>query len=502
MNNSNYTGYKSRWILLGALAVAFLFASIYTFDSKLALLGDNASYYSLGKSIAQGEGYVDISKISKSPNNHYPPGYPVIISTFLIFSESIVAIKVLNEIFLAALLWLVFLLVTKISESYILGFVITLTAIFNSHLLFYSSLIMSEIPYMFFSLLAIYFYGRINFEGNYWKDKNWIIVVLATIMAYYVRSLGIALLAGFCLHMLLNKRIKLMGAFISAFVIGALPWFIRGQSMGGASYMNQLKLINPYNPGLGDASMSDFIDRVLNNFSRYVTREIPDSIFTFGPDYRAPISGATWVFGLILLILIGYGIYKTNKYRWTLVGYLLGTFGILMIWPEVWIGVRFIVPIIPILFFGLFNGILQLKRSMAEKSALQYLGLGLLLITASSFVKLHETAKAPFPPAWQRYFEVAQWMKNNENGKVVGCGKPSLFYTYAGDNFTMRYKFTQDAAELLAHLERQKVDYVVIDQVYGNTLQYLLPAVRQYPNRFEQVLHLKNPDTFLLKFKR
>ena len=90
----------------------------------------------------------------------------------------------------------------------------------------------------------------------------------------------------------------------------------------------------------------------------------------------------------------------------------------------------------------------------------------------------------------------------NENGKVVSCGKPSLFYTYAGDNYTMRYQFTQDATELIAHLERQQVDYVVIDQVYGNTLQYLLPAVRQYPNRFEQILHLKNPDTFLLKFKR
>ncbi len=502
MDNSNYLGYKSRWIFLGVLSLAFLFATIYTFDSKLALLGDNASYYSLGKSIAQGEGYVNISKITKSPNNHYPPGYPAIISTLLIFSDSIVAIKILNEIFLAGSLWLVFLLVSKISESYILGFVITFVAIFNSHLLFYSSLIMSEIPYMFFSLLAIYFYGQINFEANYWKDKNLIVVVLSTIIAYYVRSLGIALLAGFCLHMLFNKRFKLMAAFIGSFVIGALPWFIRGQSLGGASYMNQLKLINPYNPGLGDASMSDFIDRALNNFSRYVTREIPDAFLTFGPDYRAPISGGAWLLGIGLLVFIGYGIYKTNKYRWTLIGYLLGTFGILMIWPDVWIGVRFIVPIIPILFFGLFNGILHLKKSVSHRPAIQYSGLIILLFSASSFTKLHDTAKSPFPPAWQRYFEVAQWMKNNENGKVVSCGKPSLFYTYAGDNYTMRYQFTQEASELIAHLERQQVDYVVIDQVYGNTLQYLLPAVRQYPDRFEQVLHLKNPDTFLLKFKR
>lgn len=502
MDNSTYIGFKSRWIFLGVLAVAFLFAAIYTFDSKLALLGDNASYYSLGKSIAQGEGYVDILKISKSPNNHYPPGYPVIISTFLIFSDSIVAIKILNELFLAASLYLVFLLVTKISKSYILGFLITFISVFNSHLLFYSSLIMSEVPYMFFSLLAIYFYCRIDFESNYWKDKNLIVVALSTIIAYYVRSLGIALLAGFCLHMLLNKRFKLMGAFIGSFVVGALPWFIRGQKMGGASYMNQLKMINPYNPGLGEATMSDFIDRALNNFSRYVTREIPDSILTFGPDYRAPISGGAWLLGIILLIVIGYGIYQTNKYRWTLIGYLLGTFGILMIWPDVWIGVRFIVPIVPILLFGLLNGILSIKESFKMKPAIQYSGLILLLFTASSFNTLHKSAKTPFPPAWQRYFEVAQWIKNNETGKVVGCGKPALFYTYAGENFTMRYKFTQDADELIAHLERQKVDYVVIDQVYGNTLQYLLPAVRQYPNRFEQVLHLKNPDTFLLKFKR
>ena len=49
-------------------------------------------------------------------------------------------------------------------------------------------------------------------------------------------------------------------------------------------------------------------------------------------------------------------------------------------------------------------------------------------------------------------------------------------------------------------LERRKVDYVVIDQVYGNTLRYLLPVVRTHPEKFEMVRHLKNPDTFLLKF--
>ena len=68
------------------------------------------------------------------------------------------------------------------------------------------------------------------------------------------------------------------------------------------------------------------------------------------------------------------------------------------------------------------------------------------------------------------------------------------------NKYTVRYKFA-DPQDLITHLESSNVEYVVIDQVYGNTLRYLLPAVRQNPERFQQVYHLQNPDTYLLKFK-
>ena len=102
----------------------------------------------------------------------------------------------------------------------------------------------------------------------------------------------------------------------------------------------------------------------------------------------------------------------------------------------------------------------------------------------------------------KNYFSMAKWVNRNlDDGVVVSCGKPALFYLEA-ETFTMRYKFAQNPAELIKDLEEKKVDYVVVDQVYGNTFRYLVPAIRQYPNRFEQVLHLQNPDTYLLKFKR
>ncbi|HNP20168.1 MAG TPA: phospholipid carrier-dependent glycosyltransferase [Fulvivirga sp.] len=492
------------YIYIIILAVAFVAAYGFTFDSKQALLGDNASYYSLGKALAQGEGYVNISRITKSPNNHYPPGYPAIISTVLIFTDSIVAVKLLNGLLFGLSIGLIYLLVFRLTESRASAFVISLMAILNSHLLFYSSLMMSEVPFMFFSLLSIYFYTKIDIEKAFWRDKYLIGAILTMIIAYYIRSLGIALLAGFFLHWLFKKGWKYMAISLTAFVLAALPWFLRGQKLGGGSYMKQLQMINPYNPGLGQADMGDFMDRMINNFTRYFTREIPDTIFTFSPKYNTPLTGSDWFIGLLILVLIGFGIYKLKSYRLLIAGYLLGTLAILMIWPDVWIGVRFIVPIIPLFLMAFVNGFVQLIKVIRKNisAPVYYAPLVILLFTFGAVKTLHDSAKADYPPAWKRYFEVATWLKTNgHTNAVVSCGKPSLFYTYSG-SYTMRYKFTRDAEDLIANLEQNKVDYVVIDQVYGNTFQYLLPAVRQHPERFQQVLHLKNPDTFLLKFKR
>ncbi|QSE98010.1 ArnT family glycosyltransferase [Fulvivirga lutea] len=506
MEEKQLTGEKYKWIFVGIVALSFVISYSLTFDSKLALLGDNASYYSLGKAIAQGEGYVNISRVTKSPNNHYPPGYPAIISAILVVSDSVVGVKLLNGLFLFASIWLTFILTARFTNNYITAFVVSMLTVVNSHALFYGSLMMSEVPYMFFSLLAIYFITNTDISEITIKNKNFILTILFMVIAYYVRSLGVAILGGLGLYFLISKNWKLLGASIGGLVVGGLPWFIRGQSLGGTSYMNQLKMINPYNPSLGVADFSDYIDRFWSNFSRYITREIPDALFNYGPNYSQPIEFKEWVFGLIIVGLTTYGVIKIKKYNWLILGYLLGTFGILMIWPDVWIGVRFIVPIIPILWIGLLKGFYELFKAIRGQqeisSVVNYAPLVIILFLISPLNELSAKAKAPFPPAWEQYFKVAEWIKQNEKEAVVSCGKPSLFFIYAGDNFTMRYKLSKDPAELIADLEKQRVDYVVIDQVYGNTFQYLLPAVRQYPNRFKQVLHLKNPDTFLLKFER
>ena len=79
------SGKRETWLIAVLITLGFLFIYQYIFDPKIDLNGDNASYYILGKALNAGEGFVNINSIHKTPNNHFPPGYPAIISLIMFF---------------------------------------------------------------------------------------------------------------------------------------------------------------------------------------------------------------------------------------------------------------------------------------------------------------------------------------------------------------------------------------------------------------------------------
>lgn len=487
------------------ITLVFLFSYTWTFDSKLAPLGDNASYYMLGQALAQGEGYVNISKIDKTPNNHYPPGYPAIMSIFMMFTDSIAFFKVLNGLFLLGGLLLFYRIFLLALENRVLAFATVLMCLLNFHLLQYGSMMMSEVPFLFFSAAALLLFMTRK-DRPWLSDPAFYLVLAAIVAGYYIRSLGIALTGAAVITLFLRKKVVEGIALGGGFVLLALPWFIRSQQLGGGSYMKQLTMINPYQPNLGTAGFGDFVDRAINNFTRYLTEEIPHALFPFTEvNYQEGGTAGDWFAGLLLAALIIYGIISLRKFRWFIGLYILFTLLILMLWPDVWVGVRFIVPLIPLLALGLFSGLnTMLNRvfSAANKTFPSWVTLFVPLMLLSSVSTLHEQSSVRLHPAWANYYAMGEWLRQNAPEEtVVSCGKPALFYLYSR-TYTMRYPFEQDAAKLIQELEDARVDYVVIDQVYPNTFRYLLPAIRSQPERFEQVYHRPNPDTYLLRFKR
>ena len=136
---------------------------------------------------------------------------------------------------------------------------------------------------------------------------------------------------------------------------------------------------------------------------------------------------STFIIGVAI-----YGLIKAGPFRWLIFGYILATFGILMFWPDVWVGVRFMIPIIPLLLIAFLYGIYQLVSYIFEQAKRSFNPawlLGLLFFMMAPLIQLHEQAKLPLHPAWQNYYAMAEWLKSNEKSDVVvSCGKPSLFY--------------------------------------------------------------------------
>ncbi|MFQ5822933.1 MAG: ArnT family glycosyltransferase [bacterium] len=493
------------WILF-ILSICVI-SYINIFDQKLDLNGDNVGYYLLGKALAKGEGFVNIWNAEKPPSNHFPPGYPTIISLIMfIISDNVITIKIANGLFFFLSIVVLFLLFNRAQVEIKFTALTTLIIAVNSHLLRYASIMMSEIPYLFFTSLALYLTTKINFSKKPYKNILLLIIISCLAIAYYIRTIGIAAVFGIIFYFILRKKWLYVLYTGISFMVLVIPWFIRGQILGGNPYLNQLIMVNPYDSTLGFVGIVDIFKRFLTNFLRYISIEIPNGCLPFLEKalYSKPLIG--WSIGIAILGLFIYGIIKLKSYQTLFIGYLAGILGITFLWPEVWYGIRFIVGIIPFLTFFVFYGFYEFIKTILEKKhlSLKFSPLFLSPILLFYFFPLqqqHIKSQRTYPPNWMNYFRLANWVKQNTpSNTIVSCRKAEFFYLFSDRSVTV-YAFTRDDQKLIQRLREQEVDYVVVDQLgYGSTPKYLVPAIQKNPNKFRVVIHLKNPDTYLLEF--
>ena len=495
-------------ILILAIAFAFVYSTI--FDSKIDTNGDNAGYYILAKSLATGQGYTNIHRPEYQAANHLPPGYPAIISTvFLTIGSDINTIKIVNGVLFFLSLLTLFSLFKILSGNRNLSFVITILTLLNPYLLRFSTLIMSEIPFLLFSSLTLLVFIKLDKQKTAYKNKNFYLFIVLLASSFYIRTAGIALVSGVVLALLLEKNYKLIFASISGFLILILPWQIRGYLLGGNSYINQLFQKNPYRPEMGRMDITDWFERFFLNLKRYIVHEIPNGTFPRNIiDYQSEIQAVDWIIGLALVLIMIFGILKIKKHKVLMIGYLLGSFGILLLWPEVWYGVRFLLPLIP--FLILFAGIAMIKILENLKWSNKRITnispyIFLLIIGFIIYPQLRITkimADLPYPMNYNNYLFIAKWAKTNTpEDAIICCRKDQLFYLFSNRK-TMRYKNTLDKEELIKNLNTKKVSHVVLDQLgFLSTPRYLYPAIQRHQEKFVTINHQKNPDTYLFEFK-
>lgn len=492
-------------LYFGILLLVFIQVYPYIFDTKLFLGGDNADYYILANALASGEGYSYMHMPGLPPANHFPPGYPFLMSLIIrIGFESVIAMKIFNGILLLLSSYLLFHLSFKLTKNKILSIILAVLMLLNSNMLEYSTIMMSEISFVFFTLLSIYLF-MLSYERNFnLKSPYLYLMIASTIILFYIRTQGIALFGAFFIYLAFKKQFKPLFIFIALSVIAILPWQMRSAELGGNGYVKQLMRVEPYNNDSKKMEFGDWLDRIGENAVRYVSKEIPNSIFPVmaveyknrqtGENIKAPTS--YWVVGILIILLGLLGIWSVKEYRWLFLILYGSTFAIYMLWPQVWFGIRFILPMAPItLMFAIFGiyfllqGIFKPKSPLIESNKFALVFALLCFLQITPIKALNAKSNRPHPVNWANFLKIGEWSKDHLKGEkiVISNRKPGLIYAVSKHK-QAGFLYTPDREAMINDFKKNEVTHLIFEQLgFNQTGKFLFPLFQKEPEKFKQI---------------
>ena len=493
----NLAQHERKPYFLPALGLCGLLMGILLFDANLSLTGDNAQFINLGRSLADGHGLSKTIEGEPIPHTKYPFGFPLLLAiTDIIFPDNLIALKSLIVLLYAISIPLTYLLIRRFTASPIaLG--VSALCLVSPLLLDYSHQVMSEIPFLLFSLLALLLLHRAQKSNTL---STLALAIIAMIAAYHIRSAGIILIATGIIFFALHKKWKETGLIAVGSLLLALPYQIRNASLGGTPYIKQLLSINPYRPEEGALTFATLIERIIANLEIYGIHIIPH---IFLPSFI----DANYFVGLFFSCLILYALITGLIKRHLLIVYLTCYLSLYILWPHVWSDTRFLIPVIPILFYTILTSLdelLQLlARALKKKARRTGVVLFFLFLLGSNIFATNELAEriGQLSPNWGNYFAAAEWIRDNTESDVkIACRKPYLMNAIANRKATGYAWKAPD--QVIADFEQKGIGIVVIDQIgFRSTPEFLVPAIQAHENRFE-IIHIEpNPNTYVLRFK-
>jgi 4-amino-4-deoxy-L-arabinose transferase-like glycosyltransferase len=500
--------------LIGLLLVLHLFFCLVLFEPKLHTGGDSSGYVSLAESVLRvGDGYADTMAPGEPvPHTKYPPGYPLLLAPLLFFfGRNIVVLKLLS-VALSVSSVLVFSLLARSQVRPLLWAVMCIAFAVNPVLVDYSHWLLSEAPFLFFMLLALLFLKKEGEEEEI--GKYFWLSILAIVATYYVRSIGIVFIGAGTVYYLIRRRWR---KFLYFNILGAalsLPWFIRNQLLEGSAtpYIEQFLLKSVYEPELGYHDFWGMVGRFFANLWIYSGRELPRVFVGSASTWSGTAFMKVLAIVLSLVILVGF----INTVRRKLgVAEIYFAFSCLAIFlfEEVVSDVRYLVLLVPLMFFYLADGLTILgSRARVLRDTAVPAVVGMVLIAAigvsSQSVRAPENMVmlrmylagdryAGYSETWRGFFAASDWVVENTPGDaVVTVRKPRLFYLWTGRK-VMEYPFSTDPDSVLGVV--LGTDYVVVDQVSGTTFRYLVPAMEKAPERFTPVFQTREPSTWVFR---
>ncbi|MCC8173744.1 MAG: hypothetical protein LIO65_04980 [Odoribacter sp.] len=547
------------YILLAVISIVFLINYNRVFDIKPDMNGDNIYYYSLGKAFSEGKGFTNIMGFTETPHTHFPPGYPVFVGGVMkVFSDNIKTIKVANGVLLFLLLIKLIFLLKNLCDTINSPSFACLLCAMHGEILRYATIMMSEMLFLFFSIIAIYCILKLD-EKKLFTRQGWIYTLLLVVLLfsmnyiYFIRTMGLSLILALLFYSAIvfaKKLIKFLKErkegetaefmaiakksvlnygivlllLVFSFGVTKMAWDARNRNVGKtqSDYVGDFKK-KPNGEVM--STTADWMDRIGNNFTTYITRWIPSAIFYNSPDYNTKPTTSEWFKGLLIIAIMIFGLVKLREGALLIFLYLSATMAVLLAWPEQYGGMRYFLCIIPFFIFLFLNGLKELINyavNYFNKKSLPLLWQTVVVTLfcsvfmfpayASSVKQQEQLAKFKTwtpqiaHPAFLEYLQTIQWCQANlpESARIISR-KPEIFYIYSGGMHSEPFPYYGEPQEIYDYLIRKQATHVVVDHWFRHAYTTLYPTIIQFPDNFKLICRVGGttnqfPPTLVYEF--
>jgi hypothetical protein len=461
---------------------------------------DDADYIVLARSMAFSDIYGFINVPGQPLHSRFPFGFPLMLSPIVrFFPDNIDNAKVLSLV--ATLLNTILLFFgwpyLSRNKSYWWGLIIAALFSTSPLVIGLSRMVVAEPIFTTLVLTALVLTGFYLLDSKQRSGILFIIGAIAT-LAVFTRTLGIALWIGIITCMIIQQRphfslkpyLYLLSGGIVFVLCVILLTPVSFRDLIPAEYIDQFN--NPHAWGQSQIE-TPIIPRFFSALTEYARQHLREAVLPIGGGERERefgnhfgINDLPLLIGTIIgcLILVGIFTFQTDiRVLPTVFVFEFLYLLMILLWP--WRGVRFLYPILPLIYLQLLIGITlitniiqkipiltRFTKKQADNVFFGLVVLGLLLISVFEATTDNRTSLD-----YTRDFRVGTaWIKNNSSAdSLVMAQQPRSIYLYAERN-TIDYPKVSNLDEFEKVVLEQGVDIILIapklDWIIGSQLTY------------------------------
>ncbi|MGH7471905.1 MAG: ArnT family glycosyltransferase, partial [Longimicrobiales bacterium] len=348
---------------------------------------------------------------------------------------------------------------------------------------------LSDVPFWAFTSAALLAWERLSPTNT----RRLAVAIVLTMLAYFTRSAGLPLLVAAGLWLSWKRRWRQLAIF----ALGAAPllllWWWRARTQGGVDYVQQFWWVNPYAPELGNIDAVGLVKRALANSKDYLTTHLP--VLLMGRAGKAGTVLASLVIGLAV-----FGWIRRLRHAQVSELFLPLYLGLLLVWPAVWSGERFLVPALPLILFYAAEALQRVVRkavptraravSLASAAAILLLALPALVENirwgrACSRLYSQGDRYACLDSGSKDLLGISELAGLAlPDSAVILSRKPRLVWAASGGRPGRNYPMSPEPDSLFKTARETGAQYVILDRVDRLSQVYLMPAIMRRPDAF------------------